>query len=117
KKEGNFEDFCTWIEEASLMIQGKRLLIMIDELSVVDEIWQHDRAISVVYRLKSFIEKFSNIAIILCTQASFFKQRVICSPLLRIGISVRLDHLDPRAAQKLVREPMGYMLKYDDQVV
>lgn len=120
-----YERFCALLQEMERGLGGDRLLLMVDEFSLLDELWDVHSAMRVIYKLKSLIEGHPEIAFILCIQETLYKaanlpgnsHKVVSWPLLRIGVPLRLDYLDRSAAEKLIREPMGQLLRYSDKVV
>ncbi|HEX6293146.1 MAG TPA: TGS domain-containing protein [Herpetosiphonaceae bacterium] len=122
KAEQSLQTFLDWWADVQPVLQGQRLLIMIDEFNIVDEWVDKQRAQMFVHRLKHLIEQQQEMAFITCVQETLFKaayadQPVVSRPLVRIGFPLRLDYLDARAAERLIREPMGELLRYDETVV
>ena len=122
KSDHSLETFLDWWTEAQPLLRGQRLLIMFDEFNIVDEWVDAQKAQMFVHRLKHLIERQQEMAFILCVQETLFKAAhadlpVVTRPLVRIGFPLRLDYLDPRAAERLIREPMGEMLRYEEAVV
>ena len=122
KTEYTLETFLEWWSDAQPFFGGQRLLIMFDEFNILDEWADQQKAQMVVHRLKHLIERRQDMAFIICVQETLFKaahadQPVVTRPLVRVGFPLRLDYLDARAAERLIREPMGEMLRYDDAVV
>ena len=123
-KNNAYESFRRWLREVQEAAPDRRLLILFDELNVIDELWKDEQAaLQTVYRLKSIVEDEHKTGFILCVQETLYRQlsasqnRSICTSLLRAGFPLRLDYIDRTAAERLIREPMGQMLLYDDRVV
>jgi DNA-binding HxlR family transcriptional regulator len=125
KKNGDdtFVHFRDWLAKAQSLLKGRKLLIMIDEWNVLDELWDRDAALLLIYRLKSLVEGHPDLAFVLCVQETLYKKaasdatKVPSWPLLRAGLPVRLGYLRRPAAERLIREPIGQMLQYDAAVV
>ncbi len=126
KKElTNYEFFQNWLSDINSALQGWKVVIAIDELSVIDELWNPIEAKRLSSRLKAMVESDSNVKFILCVQQTFYLRSLNKSdihgpatwPLLRTGITMQLDYLDEGAARKLIREPMGQMLHFEDLAV
>jgi GTP pyrophosphokinase len=122
KDEYTLQTFLDWWTDVQPLFQGQRLLIMFDEFNIVDEWADKQKAQMFVHRLKHLIERQQEMAFIICVQETLFKaahadQPVVSRPLVRIGFPLRLDYLDARAAERLIREPMGELLRYDEAVV
>jgi len=121
----NYERFHSWLSEIYSVLHGWKIVISIDELNVIDEVWTPMEAKRVVSRLKSLIESENSIKFILCIQQTFYMQSLakedspkpVSWPLLRTGTALHLQHLDRTSAEKLVREPMGEMLHFEDGAV
>jgi len=125
KKSGDdiFVHFRDWLGEIQPLVKGRKLLILIDELNVLDELWDRNAALPLIYRLKSLAEGHPELAFVLCVQETLYKRaastaaKVPSWPLLRAGLPVRLGYLSRLAAEKLICEPVGQMLQYDEAVV
>ncbi|HEY0738289.1 MAG TPA: TGS domain-containing protein [Herpetosiphonaceae bacterium] len=122
RSDHSLQTFRDWWAEAQPLLRGQRLLIMFDEFNIVDEWADAQKAQMFVHRLKHLIERQQDMAFILCVQETLFKAAhadvpVVTRPLVRIGFPLRLDYLDPRAAERLISEPMGEMLRYEEAVV
>jgi GTP diphosphokinase / guanosine-3',5'-bis(diphosphate) 3'-diphosphatase len=122
KTDHSLQSFLDWWAEAQPLLRGQRLLIMFDEFNIIDEWADPQRAQMFVHRLKHLIERQQELAFILCVQETLFKAAhadvpVVTRPLVRIGFPLRLDYLDGRAAERLIREPMGELLRYEEAVV
>jgi hypothetical protein len=118
-----YDGFCERLESVKPALRDQKLLIMIDELNAVDELWDRHQALSFVSHLKSLIQNKHEVAFVLCVQETVYREalcfgrELLSSPLVQMGPPLRLDYLDPYAAQKLIREPMIQMLRYDDGTV
>lgn len=122
KAEIAWEDFRDWLTLPKGALAGQRLLIMIDEMSVIDELWERGEALKTSFHLKSLIESQRDVAFIFCVQESLYKNAPSADQLptwsaLRAGFPMRLNYLDRRAAEQLITEPMGQMLHYDEAAV
>lgn len=122
QSESDWADFKNWLRRAQDAVVGKRLLIIIDELSVLDELWERDEALKTCYHLKSLVESQRDIAFLVGVQEALYKNATTSDTLatksvLRAGFPTRLDYLDRRAAERLITEPMGQMLHYDEAAV
>jgi len=120
-RDDSFGGFREGLEKAKELVGGKKLLIMIDDFTTLDELWPQEETLRVIYQLKSLVEEHNGVALILCVHETFYKtaspERVAVWPLLRAGIARRLDHLDRHAAERLIREPLGEMVIYNDDAV
>jgi hypothetical protein len=118
-----YDGFCQRLQAVRPALRDQKLLIMVDELSAIDELWDRHQALSFVSHLKSLIQDKHDIAFVLCVQetvyreAHHFGREMLSNPLVQMGPRLRLDYLDPYAARKLIREPMIQMLRYDDCTV
>jgi hypothetical protein len=123
-KDNSFEGFRAWLRERKTALPLRKLLIMIDELNLLDEVWSNrQEARQVAYRLKSIVESDREIKFVFCVQEGLYLQsdnnrnQLVSWPLLRAGYPLRLDYIDREAAKKLIREPMGQMLTFTDAIV
>jgi len=123
-KENLFESFLKWLIEIRTTFPLRKLLIMIDELNLLDEVWKDkSEAKLVIYRLKHIAENYRDISFILSMQEALYRQAqtneetIISWPLLRAGTPIRLDYMDRPAAERLIRDPMGQMIQVDEDAV
>lgn len=121
-KTGAFEDFNDWLKEAKELVGGRKLLIMIDELSVIDERWAEYDGIDLGNHLKALVEEHREVAFVLCVQEALYetdsyKKKALTWPVVRSGLPIKLGHLDKIAAERLVTEPLGQMLTYRAEVI
>ncbi len=120
-RDDPFKAFRRGLEKAKDLVGGRRLLIMIDDFTMLDELWPREEALRAAYQLKSLIEEHCGAAFILCVHETFYKtalsEKIATWPLLRAGIPLRLDHLDRQAAERLIRDPLGEMMTYSDEAV
>ncbi len=118
-----FTCFRHWLADIQPATRGRRLLILVDELNMLDELWDRSAALPLTWRLKSLAESHRELAFVLCVQETLYKKaartgtEVSSRPLLRGGVPVRLTYLRRHAAEKLIRDPVGQTLRYDTAVV
>ena len=122
-EEDCYDGFCRRLEDAKAALRDQRLLILVDELNAIDELWKQHEALSLVSHLKSLIQDDREVAFVLCLQETLYQESLrfgtsmLSRPLVQIGPALRLDYLDPVDAEKLIREPMIQMLRYEDRTV
>lgn len=116
--------FDAWLRRVAEALRGARLVILIDELNLVDELWDPREGERAIRRLKATVESVEQAQFVVCVQETFYRAREgrdgqsdVSAALLRLGVTVRLDYLDPEASERLIRDPMGQVLAYDDAVV
>lgn len=126
RQPGNgLDEFRGWLKGVTPALGSRRLLLLIDEFSWLDERWSHGPGITLAYRLKSLVESEPKLAWVLCCQETIYRLAMARSsarefkiwPLLQAAAQVHLDYLDPAAAADLVRLPVGDALYYDDAAV
>lgn len=124
KAQSEGDGFEDWFHQAVRSLGDRRLVIMIDELNVLDELWEPRECQRAVRRLKGLVEGHSNVRFVVCVQESYFRTLPQRDPtvdgsvaLLRTGIAVGLGFLDTRASEQLIREPMGEALRFTDDLV
>lgn len=124
KTQAEGDGFEDWFLQALRSLGARRLVVMIDELNVLDELWEARECQRAIRRLKGLVEGHSAVRFVVCVQESYFRTLPRRDPtadgsvaLLRTGIPVGLGFLDPRASEQLIREPMGEALRLADEVV
>ncbi len=109
------------LHAARRMLRGRTLVLMVDELTLIEERWPKDEASHVLNDLESFIDYIDdgdvNIKVVLCRHKPLYRgagrDRVNFLPLLGRAVPFPLDHLDRPAAERLIREPLGPAVTYD----
>ena len=121
-----YENFMNWLSGVDTTLLGRKIVIVVDELNIVDEQWDLVEAKRFIHRIKSLIENQQKIKFIVCAQKAYYMQArsksylksPSSSPLLSIAsFHIPIDFLDKISAEKLIRDPMGQMLRFEDGVV
>jgi GTP diphosphokinase / guanosine-3',5'-bis(diphosphate) 3'-diphosphatase len=119
-----FENICAWIEKVTEGLYSDRLVILLDEINVLEDMWENrNMAVRVTAQLKALVESKLKIHFIFSVQEVFYKYFAITNnsyllnTLLRLAIPIQLDHLDRAAAESLIRDPMGKVIKYQTELV
>lgn len=120
-----FASFCKYAcEIREKFVDDRILVIILDEFSVVYEEWHYEEAVLISRQIKSILqdERF-HISFACCLQQRMMSHeagRRFESGVFDIftrGFPVKLGALDTVSAERLIREPVDRILKYDDGVV
>lgn len=123
-KDNAYEAFLHFWKDVRPLFEGRKLLVMIDEFSMIDDWKDKAEASRLVARLKSLVEGEPNLYWVICVQQTVYWQgmdmmrnlRLSISPLLRTGVTVHLEFFDRTTASRLIDEPVGQMLHFDEEV-
>jgi len=117
-----FTEFERYLDRLQSRFPDRKLLIMLDEFNVLDGAWRRgelDRGF--FSKLRAFIEKRKDISFILAIQDVVYsrslRDRSGGWTALQNAMPLPLEYLDRESAIKLIREPKGDMLLYEDDVV
>lgn len=125
-KDYAFSDFKSWLEMVCTSLNGRYLLLLMDELNTLDERWEPSMACRISDQIKDLIEDNLPLAFVISVQESLYHEifsgenenRLIASrQVLRRGTPIHLTHLSREAAERLVREPLGEQLDYSNEAV
>ena len=101
---------------------NRRPVVMIDEVNVVDDLWDEDEARALVQHLVVFARRFSEFTLVLSLQEDLYRAASMglelpTAGLLDTGTRIRLGYLSQRATRQVVVEPVQSMLDYEDAAV
>jgi hypothetical protein len=119
-----YEAFNLWREQNAEELRTTRLVLLFDEINLLEDLWE-DRhaAAAVIAQLKSLVEERSPLQCIFTMQEVLYKRilmhgtQLSLGALLRLAVPVPLDYIAISDARKLISEPMGDKLRFDEKLV
>jgi GTP diphosphokinase / guanosine-3',5'-bis(diphosphate) 3'-diphosphatase len=113
-----YENLCRSISKTREVLENRKLIILIDEMTSLDLHWTDKEAAKrVVSQLKAIVEESQDVTFILSVHDTLYKTTLptdtITHPLLSNGISIPLGHLNNESAEKLIREPLSSQVMYN----
>ena len=117
-----FWSFYRWLEQAERMLTESRLFIMIDEFNLLDVACREGKLDRSFFDgLRWLILSKLNARFLLALQEVAYNGmssgRDARGGLLLSGQPIRLGYLDTDAAARLIRQPLGQLLEYEQPVI
>lgn len=106
------------IARARRILGRTKFVLVIDEFTKLQESWRVEDVVEILAHLKAWIETDSDLSIVIGVHDEAFQSRD--TPLqgfLASGPTIRLSHLDEESARRLIVEPPGELVHYDDTAV
>lgn len=119
-----YEAFNLWRQQNAEELSKLRLVLLFDEINLLEDLWK-DRhaAAAVIAQLKSLVEERSPLQCIFTMQEALYRRiqmhgaQLTLGSLLRLAAPVALDYFTPSDARKLIEEPMGGKLRFDEALI
>ncbi|MFW5709160.1 MAG: HD domain-containing protein [Chloroflexota bacterium] len=112
-----FRVFANWVGIVEQRLNGTRLLFMIDEFTVAEELTRRGQLDRSFFDGLQWLAEKKQVGFLICVHRHIFRRDSLSYGFLQRGTPLGLEELDEDAASRLVRTPMANRFDIADETV